>query len=286
MALRTILAANNYGKSAIRVVKVTRSGLAGRHELSDVTVGVQFEGEYESVHRAGDNSVVLPTDTMKNTVYALAGKHLTSEIETFGLALANHFLVDNDALKRVRVDIDERPWQRMTVGGSPHAHAFTREGAEQRLCRVVGTREGRLVESGIQDLLILKTSLSAFEGYLSDRYTTLRETRDRLLATVLNVTWRYSEADAAFARCRTNVRRALLETFANHDSHSVQHTAFAMGEAALTAAVELKEIRLSLPNKHHLLVDLAPFGLQNRNEIFVPADEPHGLIEVTVRRDS
>ncbi|MEJ7811475.1 MAG: factor-independent urate hydroxylase [Gemmatimonadaceae bacterium] len=280
------LVRDNYGKERVRLVKVTRHH--DRHDIRDITVGIRFEGDYAAVHSAGDNSTVLPTDTMKNTVYALAHAHPLDEIERFGATLARHFLGATTHVSRARVEIAEHAWSRMIVGGRPHDHAFTRGGDARRVARVTGMRDGpgeRLtVESGIRDLVVLKTSGSAFEGYLKDRYTTLRETSDRIFATAVSAIWRYVEEDVAYNTQWHGVRQLILETFADHDSRSVQHTLHAIGDAVLEQCPEIAEIALSLPNKHHLLADLSPFGLENANEIFIPTDEPYGLIEAVVAR--
>lgn len=276
------LAHSAYGKSKVRLVQVSRRG--DSHDLRDLTVSVRFEGDYDRSYTAGDNSDVLPTDTMKNTVYALAAKHPIKEPEPFGAILGRHFLDRNARLRRVRVTVKVHAWTRMMVGDRPHGHAFVRQGSEIRTARVTCERERTAVEAGIRGLVVLKSSHSAFEGYTHDEYTTLPETRDRLLATALTATWRYASADIDFEPTWRAVRQTLLETFAEHDSRSVQHTLYAMGQAVLDNADAVAAIRLVMPNKHHLPVDLSPFGLENRNEVFVPTDEPHGLIAATLMR--
>jgi urate oxidase len=277
-----MLGANNYGKSGIRLVKVHRRG--DSHDIADLTVSVHFEGEFAAAHVAGDNADVLPTDTMKNTVYALAKSHPLSDIESFGLDLGKHFLVGNPGVSRVTVTIVEHPWERLAVKDRPHPHAFRRAGQEVRTAVVTRTREGAVVEAGLDGLLILKSTHSAFSGFRRDKYTTLKETRDRIFATSVAARWRYSGTDVGFKTVGRGVRQTLLETFAEHASESVQHTLHAMGEAVLERHAEIEEVRLSLPNKHHILADLLPFGLENQNEIFVATDEPYGLIEATLMR--
>ena len=283
------LARNAYGKERVRVVKVTRRH--DRHELRDVTVGVRFEGDYEPVYAAGDNRACLPTDTMKNTVYALARRHPLEELERFGVALAEHFRggpagepAGAPAPARVEVELTEHLWTRVVVASRTHAHAFTRAGTAERVALVTAAGDGVTVESGIEGLLVLKSAGSAFEGFLRDRYTTLGETSDRIFATAIAARWRYAGAEVAYNALWHGVRQLILETFADHESRSVQHTMYAIGRAVLEACPEVAEIRLSFPNKHHLLVDLTPLGLDNPNEIFVPTDEPYGLIEAVVRR--
>jgi urate oxidase len=277
-----LLGPNSYGKSGIRLVKVQRRGES--RNLTDLTVAVRFEGEFTAAHVDGDNADVLPTDTMKNTVYALAAGHPLSDIESFGLDLSAHFLVGNPRVSRVAVTLEEHPWERLTVREQPHPSAFRRAGQETRMAIVTRTREAATVDAGVEGLLILKSRQSAFSGFRRDRYTTLEPTRDRVLATSVSARWRYLATDVAFKIVGRGVRQTLLEAFADHESESVQHTLYAMGEAVLERHAEVGEIRLSLPNKHHLLVDLSRFGLANANQIFVATDEPYGLIEATVKR--
>jgi urate oxidase len=276
------LVANNYGKSRVRLLRVTRTGL--QHDIKDISVDIQFEGDYDAVHTKGDNSKVLPTDTMKNTVYALAAQHPVGEIEDFGTRLVSHFLGNNTQVAGVKLNISEHLWSRISSDTKPHPTAFVSSGNERRTATVRGSRERTIVSAGIEELLVLRTAGSAFDGYIKDPYTTLPETRDRIFASVVKAEWNYQMEDASFGLCWRTVRSALLETFANHPSESVQHTLYAMAEAALERCDQLSEIRLSMPNKHHLAFDVSRFGIDSRNEIFVPTDEPHGLIEATLRR--
>ena len=284
-----VLGPNSYGKSRVRMMKVIRDNKTQRHDVHELTVDVALEGDFEAVHTRGDNSKCLPTDTMKNTVYALGLEHPLDSIESFALHLANYFVENHGQVSAARVRIAETPWSRMTVRGRAHQHSFVHGGAERSTCEVIATREYEGVLSGIKGLVILKSTNSAFSGYPKDRYTSLQETRERIFCTSVTATWNYPRmaAGAVFGRfnaIREKVRRALLDTFADHKSESVQQTLFAMGEAALNACPEIDQIRLSLPNKHYLLVNLSQFGPKNENEIFTPTDEPHGLIEATVER--
>jgi urate oxidase len=278
----TRLGENGYGKSRVRLVKVSRR--EGRHELRDLTISIRLEGEFVDAHVRGDNRDVLPTDTMKNTVYALARKTEIDAIEDFARALATHFLPDNPAVIRARVTVREHAWHRIPVRGRPHPHALIRGSDEADLATVTAEADGTRTESGIDELRVLKTTGSGFEGFPRDRYTTLRETSDRVLATAMRARWTYGLTEISYAECRVRAREAILDTFAAHESRSVQHTAYAMGEAVLERCPEIDAVAFSLPNKHHLLVDLVPFGLDNPNEIFVATEEPYGLIEAIVRR--
>jgi urate oxidase len=278
-----ILASNSYGKSAVRLLKVQRSGM--HHVIRELAVDIALTGAFDAAHTEGDNNLVLPTDTMKNTVYAKARELTLGAPEDFGIALAQHFLGASSAATSARVTVTEHGWRRLDVDGVPHDHAFERRSSELRIARVALARGGATeVVGGIEDLLILKSGRSAFSGYPRDRYTTLRETEDRILATSISTHWRYRAGTTEFDEQFDGVRRALLETFAHHDSKSVQHTLYAMGEAVLNKCEAVEEISITMPNKHHLLVDLAPIGLDNPNEIFVPTSEPYGLIEATLKR--
>ena len=278
-----MLAENSYGKSGIRLVKVIRR--EGGHRIRDLTVSIALEGDFEAAHVAGDNSAVLPTDTMKNTVYALARTHPVDSIESFALELSAHFLKEDGPASVARVGISERPWEPLAGGSGGPSHAFLRPGAERRVTRVARTRAGVSVESGIEDLTILKSAGSGFTGYARDRYTTLKETEDRILATAMEALWLYEPREIPWDLAARAVRSTLLETFAGHASASVQHTLHAMGQAVLDRHAEVSRIRLTMRNKHHLLVDLSPFGLENPNEIFVATEEPYGRIEATLKRE-
>jgi urate oxidase len=272
---------NRYGKSRVRLVKVRR--LPDSHELVDLTLDVQLEGAFEAVYVAGDNAACLATDTMKNTVYALARQDPIAHIETFASRLAEHFLA-KPPVSRVRIGVVEQPWGRLSSGGHPHPHAFVQAGAEHWTAVVTSDAQGSEIVSGLANLVVLKTTDSAFAGFPRDEYTTLPDSGDRIMATSITATWTYGSGASDFS-ARAAVRRALTETFAAHVSRSVQHTLYAMGQAALAACADLTAITLSLPNRHHLLVDLTPFGLDNPNEIFVATDQPFGLIEATITRD-
>ena len=274
---------NNYGKARVRLMKVARQG--ERHELQNLTVKIAFEGDFTEVHTTGDNSLVLPTDTMKNTVYTLSQQtREIEEIEVFAMRLANYFLTSNPQVTRTIIEIEEHNWTRISVGGEPHQHSFIKSGDEKRTAIINAARDGVTIESGIEDLIVLKTTRSGFVGYIKDQYTTLPETTDRIFATSIKAVWRYANANAATGDAWRDVRQTILETFAEHDSLSVQHTLYAMGEAVLEKFSDIAEVAFSLPNIHCLPVDFTRFGLENDNRIFVPTDEPHGLIEARLCR--
>ena len=275
------LAENRYGKSAIRLVKVLRDG--DRHTVRDLTVAVALEGDFTAAHVDGDNSRVIATDTMKNTVYALAADRLIGSIEDFGLDLARHFGATRP-VTRARVDIDEHKWLPIDGGLGQAANAFVKTVDGTRTTGIVAGDGGSTVEAGVRDLTVMKTAKSAFSGFPRDRYTTLPETEDRILATKIDATWRYNDAGHDYDALFGAVRASLLETFAAHESASVQASIWIIGRAILEAYPEVTEIRMALPNLHHWRVDLKPFGIDTEPEIYVATTEPHGLIEATVRR--
>ena len=275
------LAANRYGKAAIRIVRVGRDTTP--HTLRDLTVAVALEGDFTAAHTDGDNSAVVATDTMKNTAYAFAAEHLTGSIESYATALANHFL-EPDQVDRATVNVREHAWHPVDVRGEPAPDAFVRGGEGTRIATVVAGRDAIVVEAGIEDLVVMKTSRSAFSGFPRDRYTTLAETEDRLMATKITAIWRYGAPDIDFDATWQAVRATLLEVFADHDSPSVQTSIWIMAKAMLERHEELDELRMVLPNLHHWTADLSPFGMANDRQVYVSTTEPHGLIEATVRR--
>jgi urate oxidase len=269
---------NRYGKSRVRLVKVRRPPHGAPHELADLTIDVQLEGAFDAVYVDGDNGPCIATDTMKNTVYALARQDPVAHVEAFASRLADHFIA-KPAVARARITAVEHRWARLAA--SPHA--FVQPGGEQWTAVVTRDAQSLSIVAGLTNLVVLKTADSAFADFPREQFTTLPETDDRILATSVTASWTYRAGMIAFAM-RERIRAALVDTFAAHKSRSVQHTLYAMAEAALAACAEITEITLTMPNRHHLLVDLEPFGLDNPNEVFVATDQPFGLIEATVRR--
>ena len=277
------LGPNQYGKAEVRMVTVTRSGPV--HHVKDLTVSTALRGDLAATHLTGDNSVVVATDTQKNTVYAFAKEQPVGEIEDFALRLGRHFVGAFSHIHQARILIDEHGWDRIPVDGKPHDHAFSRAGDEKRTTAVTVAGDRAWVVSGLRDLVVLKSGGSEFHGFPRDKYTTLPETDDRILATAVTARWRYQGQDIDWNKSFHEIRRIMLETFASRHSLALQQTLYAMGEAVLERRPEVAEVRLSLPNKHHFLVDLSPFGLENENEVFFAADRPYGLIEGTISRD-
>jgi urate oxidase len=275
------LGANRYGKAAIRVVRVARDADADR--VVDLTVAIALEGEFEAAHTDGDNSLVVATDTMKNTAYAFAKDRLDGSVEAYGRALAEHFL-EAPQVDTATVNIRAHQWRAIDVAGAAAPGAFVRGGEGTRVATVAATHGGTTVEAGVEDLVVMKTRRSAFSGFPRDRYTTLAETDDRIMATKVTAIWRYGAPDLDFDAVFQGVRTTLLEVFADHDSPSVQTSIWIMARAILERHDEVEAVRMVLPNLHHWLADLSPFGLTNDREVYVATTEPHGLIEATVRR--
>ena len=276
------LGPNRYGKAEVRMVHVDRS--TDEHALTDLNVSSSLRGDFTAAHTAGDNAHVLATDTQKNTVFAFARDGVGSP-EAFALRLARHFAGAYEWISGARVAVDAHGWDRIAVGGQPHEHAFRRDGGEVRTAVVTVDGADAHVLSGLRDLVVLKTTGSEFWGFPRDRYTTLAETRDRVLATAVTARWRYTGADLDWDATFDVVRTTLLETFAATHSLALQQTLYAMGEAVLERCHDVAEVRLSMPNKHHFLQDLSAFGLDNPGVVYHADDRPYGLIEGTVLRD-
>ena len=282
-----LLGHNQYGKAETRVVRVYRD--SDPHELVDYNVSVSLVGDFDDVHVSGDNAKCLTTDATKNTVNAFAKEHgdAARQPESFGLALARHFVDDVEQVSRARIGLEAYPWVRLEHGGRPHPHAFARAGQYTRTATVTYADGRAWVVSGLRDLTVLKTTDSEFHGFYTDRYTTLQPTTDRIMATSVNAQWWHADngSDVDWGRSFDQARDAMCDAFAGSYSFALQQTMYEMGCAVLDAVPGIAEVRFSMPNRHHFTVDLSPFGLDNPNEVFHAADRPYGLIEGTVRRE-
>jgi urate oxidase len=273
---------HNYGKARVRVLRVFRAGK--KHSLKELDVQVMLQGNFDASYTKADNRLVVATDSIKNTINVFARQKLGAETEVFGVALGEHFLKTYKHVSRVEVTLTEHCWNRISVGGKPQAHSFVEKGVAKPIAKTVCTRKGCVVESGIEELSILKSTASGFENFLRDEFTTLPETGDRICATKLKAIWTYGKKPKSYARTNEKALDAMLAVFARNYSPSVQATLFQMGQAVLKIAPEISQVRIIMPNKHCLLINLKPFGLENHNELFVPTDEPCGQIEGTVAR--
>jgi urate oxidase len=283
----THLGQNQYGKAENRVVRITRDG--GTHHIKDLNVSVALSGDMDDVHLSGSNANVLPTDTTKNTVFAFAKEHGIESAEAFGIHLARHFVGSQEPIRRARIRIEEYGWERIPTAKEGD-HSFVRTGQETRTTEISFDGERWQVVSGLKDLVVMNSTDSEFWGFVKDKYTTLKEARDRILATEVTARWRFNwtgddQPQPQWEQAYADVRRQLLDAFAATYSLSLQQSLFAMGTRVVETRADVDEVRLSLPNKHHFLVDLEPFGLKNDNEVYLAADRPYGLIEGTVLRD-
>jgi urate oxidase len=280
--MSVVVGANQYGKAEVRIVAVDRA--TESHVFCDLNVGIALSGDLDDVHVTGSNANVVPTDTMKNTVFAFAKQAPVGEIEEFGLRLGRHFVSGFEPITQARVQIESSSWKRIPAGreGGGHPHAFESAGSELRTATVVCAADGEWVLSGLRDLVVLKTSGSEFTGFVRDRYTTLQETRERILSTAVTARWRHAGVDCDWAASFTAVRALLVDRFATTHSLSLQQTLHAMASAVIGEREEIVEVRMSMPNRHHFVVDLTPFGLVNENEIFRVEDRPYGLIEAAI----
>jgi urate oxidase len=280
---KIILGKNQYGKAENRVVRIYRD--TPRHEIHDVNVSTCLRGDFSAAHLSGDQSEVLPTDSQKQTAYAYAKEKGLTSIEDYGLALARHFVHDVEPVTGARLEIDEYAWERAIVDGAEHNHTWIRKGQEVRTAAVTVDADGEWVIGGLKDLVILKSTGSEFSGFLSDPYTLLEPTNDRVMATSLTAQWRFTSTEVDWEQTYAGVKTQLVRQFALVQSLALQQTLYEMGKAVLETYPSIAEVRLAAPNKHHFIYDLSPFGLENDKEVFNADDRPYGLIQATVTRD-
>lgn len=284
-----VLGANQYGKAECRLVRVDRDTPV--HRITDLNVTAQLRGDFTACHTDGDNSRVVATDTQKNTVYAFAREHGVRTVEHFLMTLGAHFVEGFEWVDGGRWEAEQFAWERIEVDGAPHDHSFVRSGGEVRTAVVQKDGDATWIVSGLKDCVVLKSTGSEFHGFPRDRFTTLAETDDRIMATSVTAWWRFAPTTQAeleeldFDELYAGIRATLLEAFADLHSLALQQTLFEMGRRVLERFGVVAELRLSCPNKHHFLVDLAPFGMDNPGEVFFAADRPYGLIQATVTRE-
>ena len=276
------LAENSYGESNIRLLRLARQ--EGRDDVKDLTLTIRFDGDFEAAHAKGDNRKIVPGDTVKNTVYALARQHSMETAEDFALHLIEHFLTYNPQIATVRIETAENVWARLPHGGKPHPSAFARAGGERRTSLLTGTRETTSIRSGVDGLVVMKTSDATFDNFLREPYTTLPADSNRILGAMIQADWLYTNEDIEFGPVWHGLRQMLVEVFAEHKSKSLQHTLYAMGEAVLNNFNNIEEIHLSSPEKHLNLVDLTPLGMDNPGTVFVPLDAPYGTADATLKK--
>ena len=278
---------NHYGKTNVRLLKLARAGET--HEVREWNVALSLTGDFDACFLAGDNTGLMATDTMKNTVYSVARNSSALAMEEFALELAGFIRDRNPQLATITITIAETMWMRMKANGIKQGSAFIQRGPDVATTILTLPRTGAAaIHSGIEGLVILKTSNSGFSGFYRDELTTLPDTADRLLGTAASIVWHYATLPDDFASARARMMDTLLTTFAQHESLSVQHTLYAMAEAALEALPEISEIHLTMPNRHNIPFDFSRFQGQfkqdNPNLIFIPTDEPSGHIHARVTR--
>ena len=274
----------SYGKSRVCLSYITRH--EDRHDFIQIAVDVALSGDFDAAYCDGDNASVIPTDTMKNSVYGIARKHGVVNIEAFAQNLAKHFCDSFEHVSSATISVEESLWQRIESDGKPHQHGFVGGGSEQDICSVTCSSDETKMSSGLRGLQVLKTTNSGFEGFLQDDFTTLQETNDRIFATTITAEWPCEQLGHDWSGTRTKIRQLLLDAFVARYSPSVQKTLHEMADSVLAACPEVNEISLNMPNQHHLLADIAKLNLENKNDIFVPTPEPFGVISATIRRNS
>ena len=276
------LVRKTYGKGRVRVMRIHRNG--DQHEVRELTVKAMLQGDFGRAFTAKDNSTSVSTDTVKNVVNVVAQENLALSNELFCKAVAERLLDSYSQLETATVSGHETKWTRLSFGGTPHPHSFTLDGNGKPLTEVTATRKSVSTVSGLDGFTFMKCTASAWDNYVKDKYTTIAETRDRMAATNVMTSWRWQAEPADYPAANAKILDTMLEVFASTYSESMQDSLYRMGEAALAAVPQIEEISLTAPNKHYLLVNLAPFGLENDNQVFLPTDEPHGQIECTVGR--
>jgi urate oxidase len=278
------MTANSYGKSRVRLTKIIRQ--ANNHDIKELSVSIQIQGEFDRTFLSGDNRQIVATDSMKNTGFVLAAGNEFDSIEKFARILAEHFIKTYSHVSHSTIEIEEDLWQRVSIGGVGHPHAFYGAGGEKRWCHAGADRNGVAVSSGIRELRVVKTTASEFKGFIRDQYTTLPEVQDRIFGTTIAATWVLDQTGPDFNRYYETIRSAIIETFATHQSLSVQQTLHEAAQIVLDRCPAVQSITLTMPNQHRIPFNLEPFNLKNNNEIFVNTDEPFGLISATISRNS
>ncbi|GAB4241278.1 MAG: urate oxidase [Candidatus Methylacidiphilales bacterium] len=276
------LLTQSYGKQRVRFLRTVRH--PDRHEVLEIKAGIALDGDFSRAYLADDNSQVVATDTMKNTLMVLGYTFTGTSPEAFALYVRDHFLGKYPHVTSIRLDLEQAPWSRCNLAGKPHPHTFQFSGPT-RTVSLHATRDSLTLQGGLKDWRIMKTTGSGFVGFPRDEFTTLPETDDRILATEATISWTYGPGSADYETIHERVLPAMLHIFAETYSPSVQRTLFLMGEAALAAAPELATITLALPNKHYLPINYAAFGLPAQQTLcWLPTDEPHGQIQATMSR--
>ena len=276
------LLSNRYGKARVRVMRIHREG--DYNEARDLSVTIMLEGEFARAYTAADNRTSIATDTIKNIAYIVARENMQAEAEAYAQALASRFLERYPQVQSALVVTAETRWSRACFDGTPHPHSFTLDANGRPTVEARATRQGVTVSSGIAGYTFMKSTKSGWVDFVTDDYTTLAPTTDRIAATAMDASWTWRSAPAGYEHANATVLGTMLKVFATTYSHSVQDSLYRMGEAALDAVPELATIRMACPNKHYIPMNLDKFGLSSDNMVFIATDEPHGQIECQVGR--
>jgi urate oxidase len=277
------IGSSRHGESRLRMLRVVRGG--DRHDPKELTVSFSFEGNFAAAFREGRGEGLPPGEALKNVVHRTAREMGTSEIETFGLALCDRVLRGHPAVTRARVEITEQTWTRLDAGGKPQGQAFTAGSPERRTAVVTSNGKQAAVVAGIEDLAVMRTAGFAPDPRDADE-SGIDDGLQRLLVGMLAARWTYSSPDVTFRPFRQGVRAAIIETFAWHASRSVPHTLYAIADVVLASYQEIADVTLALHERPYRPVDLFSAGIDNPDDLFVAAEEPLGVVEVTVERDA
>jgi len=289
-----MLGYNKYGKANVKFLRVVKE--TPKHLVHEVKAKMQLEGDFNESFETGNNRQVVPTDTMKNSLYIYAKKFNLNCLEEWAIEVGKDMLQRHNQISVVNLELEESNWERIKINGIEHNHAFLkREGI--RFATMKMQRNGQIkLNCGIKDLIIMKSTQSGFENYVKDEYTTLVETKDRVFCTKLFVSWEFNVSKPSkidFNSIYSNNLNLSLQTLAGQDplkgeySGSVQQTLFQLGKKILQQNNSIDRVFISLPNVHYFLVHFQRFktNLTNQNEVFETFDGPHGLIEAVVERN-
>lgn len=277
-----MLSSHSYGASHIPLLRITRRG--DRHDLRDLVIGVGVEGDVADAFTRGDNALLLPSDTLRNTAHAIARDETLAEIEHIGMALAGHFMSHQPQFTRVRIDLAEQPWARLPVGGRAQGQAFTTSNSERRTAVVTSNGSRMSVVAGLDDFTIMKTGGAAFEGYLADQFTTVASAPERVLSVTAAASWTYVHDEVPFGVTWHAIRQLLIEAFVEHHSRSAEHTAHAMADMVLASYVDVGDVTVRLRQRSLPLVELEKFGIENGRVLFQPEEAPELTADVTLSR--
>ncbi|HEX5473207.1 MAG TPA: hypothetical protein VFX12_00985 [Vicinamibacterales bacterium] len=278
------ISASSYGGSRVRLLRLFRRG--DRDDPRDLAVGVRFEGDFSTAFREGVPEGIIPAETLTRLVQRVAREQPSADLEPLGLALCARILDRHPHVGRVRVEIVERPWTRVQIGGKAQGQTFTDSGAERRLATVTSNGTRAAVVAGLEQLVLMRTTGFAPPRRKGAPDEAAADGLQTLLVVTLGARWRYAEGDLPFALYREGARLAILETFARHAARTLQHTLYAIADVLLATYQEIAEVTLTAEERPYRPADLFEEGLENPDEVFVARDEPLGVVEVTVTRSA